>query len=83
MAVICVKPVTVFGIGKDAPGQTPEEPAVVMGAFIPNNNAGKIKNMNNRVRFIDKAQHKRLRFCCCFQYKYTKNFSKNPLFTSP
>jgi hypothetical protein len=55
MAVICVKPVTVIGIGKDAPGQTPEEPAVVTGAFIANNNAGKIKKMNNRVRFIDKA----------------------------
>jgi len=53
MAVICVKPVTIIGIEKDAPGQTPEEPAVVMGASIANNNAGKRKKMNNMVRFID------------------------------
>jgi hypothetical protein len=54
--VICVKPVTVIGIGKDAPVQTPEEPAVVTGALSANNNAGKEKKMNNRVRFIEKGQ---------------------------
>jgi hypothetical protein len=58
MAVICVKPVTVIGIEKDAPGQTPEEPAVVMGASIANNNAGKRKKMNNMVHFIDKGSTK-------------------------
>jgi hypothetical protein len=55
MAVICVKFTTVTGIGKDAPGQTPEEPAVVMGAFSANNNTGKRKKINNMVRFIDKG----------------------------
>ena len=58
MAVIWVKPVTVIGIEKDATEQTPEEPAVVMGALIANNNAGKRKKMNNMVRFIDKSTSK-------------------------
>ena len=55
MAPICIKPVTVIGTEKDAPGHIEADPAVVIGASIASNIAGKRTKKNNRVRFIDKS----------------------------